>query len=132
MSYAARQILAVLCGGALGALCRVQVGDFVTQSASAVLPVGILFVNMAGSLLLGLVMGAASRAVSGYPTATAFFATGFCGAFTTFSSFALDTVLLWKAEHALFALLNVGLNGMLCLALAAAGWKVAAGWRKAR
>ena len=131
MTYAIRQVLAVLCGGALGAVCRVEIGDMVTQMAGAVLPVGILCVNMAGSLLLGMLMGAASRAVSGYPTATAFFATGFCGAFTTFSSFALDTVLLWKADHALFALLNVGLNGVLCIALAALGWTFAPGWRKA-
>lgn len=131
MTYVMRQVLAVLCGGALGAVCRVEVGDMVTQVAGAVLPVGILCVNMAGSLFLGLLMGAASRAVSGYPTAMAFFSTGFCGAFTTFSSFALDTVLLWKADHAFFALLNVGMNGVLCIALAALGWRLASGRRKA-
>ena len=88
-----RQVLAVLVGGALGAVCRVEIGGLVTAAAGAVLPVGILCVNMAGSFLLGLLTGVASRSRSGYPTATAFFATGFFGGFTTFSSFALDTVL---------------------------------------
>ena len=132
MTYFMRQVLAVLCGGALGAVCRVRIGDMVTQAAGVVLPVGILCVNMTGSFLLGLLLGAASRSASGYPTATAFFATGFFGAFTTFSSFALDTVLLWRADHAFFALLNVGLNGVFCIALAALGWKLAAGRGKAR
>ena len=121
-----RQVLAVLVGGALGAVCRVEVGGLVTEAAGAVLPVGILCVNMAGSFLLGLLMGAASRSRSGYPTATAFFATGFFGGFTTFSSFALDTVLLWKAGDMMFALLNVALNGICCIALAGLGWKLAA------
>ena len=121
-----KQVLAVLVGGALGAVCRVEIGNRVTEAAGAVLPVGILCVNMAGSFLLGLLMGIASRSRSGYPTATAFLATGFFGGFTTFSSFALDTVLLWQADHAVFALLNAGLNGICCIALAGLGWKLAA------
>ena len=121
-----RQVLAVLVGGALGAVCRVEIGGLVTAAAGAVLPVGILCVNMAGSFLLGLLTGVASRSRSGYPTATAFFATGFFGGFTTFSSFALDTVLLYGTGHVLFALLNVGLSGVCCISLAGLGWKMAA------
>ena len=81
---------------------------------------------MLGSFLLGLLMGTASRVKHGYPTATAFLATGFFGGFTTFSSFALDTVMLWSADHAVFAVLNVGLNAALCMGLAGLGWTLAA------
>ena len=56
-----RQVLAVLVGGALGAVCRVEIGGLVTAAAGAVLPVGILCVNMAGSFLLGLLTGVASN-----------------------------------------------------------------------
>lgn len=126
-----RQVLAVLVGGAVGAVCRVEIGNMVTEAAGALLPVGVWCVNMTGSFLLGLLTGFASRSRSGYPTATAFFATGFFGGFTTFSSFALDTVLLWKADHLLVALLNAGLNGVCCIALAGLGWNMAARPRKA-
>lgn len=126
MSQFARQVTAVLCGGALGAVCRVEAGRAVMGVVGGVFPLGILCVNMLGSFLLGLLLGAASRTKYGYPTATAFLATGFFGGFTTFSSFALDTVTLWGAGHAGFAVLNVGLNAALCIVLAGLGWTIAA------
>lgn len=117
-----KQVLAVLCGGALGAVCRVEAGRAIMDVVGGVFPLGILCVNMIGSFLLGLLMGTASRVKHAYPTAIAFMATGFFGGFTTFSSFALDTVQLWQTEHALFSLLNVGLNAALCMGLAGLGW----------
>ena len=126
MSQFARQMTAVLCGGALGAVCRVETGRAVMNVVGGVFPLGILCVNMLGSFLLGLLMGAASRTKHGYPTATAFLATGFFGGFTTFSSFALDTVNLWGNGHVVFSLLNVGLNAALCMGLAGLGWSIAA------
>lgn len=122
MTQFAKQVVAVLIGGALGAVCRVKISWTVMNVSGALFPVGILCVNMIGSFLLGLLMGTASRVKHGYPTATAFLATGFFGGFTTFSSFALDTVSLWGADHALFAILNVGLNTALCVGLAGLGW----------
>lgn len=126
MTQFAKQVVAVLCGGALGAVCRVEAGRAVMSLVGGTSPLGILCVNMLGSFLLGLLMGTASRVKHGYPTATAFLATGFFGGFTTFSSFALDTVMLWSADHAVFAVLNVGLNAALCMGLAGLGWTLAA------
>ena len=126
MTQFAKQVVAVLCGGALGAVCRVEAGRAVMSLVGGTFPLGILCVNMLGSFLLGLLMGTASRVKHGYPTATAFLATGFFGGFTTFSSFALDTVMLWSADHAVFAVLNVGLNAALCMGLAGLGWTLAA------
>ena len=122
MTQFAKQVVAVLCGGALGAVCRVKISWTVMNVSGVLFPLGILCVNMIGSFLLGLLMGVASRVKHGYPTATAFLDTGFFGGFTTFSSFALDTVTLWGTDHALFAILNVGLNTLLCVALAGLGW----------
>lgn len=132
MRQFAKQVVAVMVGGALGAVCRVELSRLVMTGMGIVFPLGILCVNMIGSFLLGLLMGAASRVRHGYPTATAFLATGFFGGFTTFSSFALDTVLLRGADHAGFALLNVGLNAVLCIVLAGAGWTLAAPRKGAR
>lgn len=126
MTQFAKQTMAVLFGGALGAVCRVKISWTVMKVSGLLFPLGILCVNMTGSFLLGILMGVASRVKHGYPTATAFLATGFFGGFTTFSSFALDTVMLWGADHALFALLNVGLNTALCVALSGLGWMIGA------
>ena len=126
MTQFAKQTMAGLFGGALGAVCRVKISWTVMKVSGLLFPLGILCVNMTGSFLLGILMGVASRVKHGYPTATAFLATGFFGGFTTFSSFALDTVMLWGADHALFALLNVGLNTALCVALAGLGWMIGA------
>jgi CrcB protein len=74
-------------------------------------------------------MGLLSRMGQGCPAApwlNAFLGTGFLGGFTTFSSFALDTVKLWQGGHMNFALLNIGLNAALCVALAGLGWIIAA------
>ena len=122
MTQFAKEVTAVLCGGALGSVCRVEAGRAVMHVAGGAFPFGILGVNMAGSLLLGLFMGALSRAANAHPVLAAFLATGFFGGFTTFSSFALDTMTLWGADRGLSALLNVGLNTALCVALAGLGW----------
>ena len=134
--------LPVMLGGALGALCRVKADAAVSTAMGGHFPLGILCVNMAGSLLMGLLMGGLARLEDGVPGPEgedvrsaaeesaawlgAFFGTGFLGGFTTFSSFALDTVRLWQEGHAAFSLLNIGLNAALCIGLAGLGWMIAA------
>ncbi|WP_294485311.1 fluoride efflux transporter CrcB [uncultured Mailhella sp.] len=130
MTQLMKQTVAVLCGGALGAVCRVEAGRAVMNFMGVHFPLGILCVNMLGSFLLGLFLGAISRTKSGCPTAAAFVSTGFFGGFTTFSSFALDTLTLWESGSAMLALLNVGLNAALCIVLAGLGWTIAAPWRE--
>ena len=118
--------LAVACGGALGALCRIAGDRAVAAAMGGDFPLGILCVNMFGSFLMGLLTGTLSRTASGGPLASAFLGTGFLGGFTTFSSFALDTVRLFEQGHQLFALLNIGLNVVLCVLLAGLGWMLTA------
>ena len=134
--------LPVMLGGALGALCRVKADAAISTAMGGHFPLGILCVNMAGSLLMGLLMGGLARLEDGVPVPEgedvrsaaeesaawlgAFFGTGFLGGFTTFSSFALDTVRLWQEGHAAFSLLNIGLNAALCIGLAGLGWMIAA------
>lgn len=114
--------LAVMAGGALGALCRTAGDRAIMAAMGGEFPLGILCINMLGSFLMGLLTGLLARTSSGGPLASAFLGTGFLGGFTTFSSFALDTVRLFEGGHQLFALLNVGLNVTLCVLLAGLGW----------
>lgn len=99
--------LAVGIGGSAGALARYRVGLAVERRA-----LDTLAVNVLGSLLLGVVLGADI----GPPAALAV-GVGFCGAFTTFSSFAVDTVRLAEDGDAAVAVLNAA--GTLVLALLA-------------
>ena len=117
--------LAVMAGGALGALSRFGGDNAIMAAMGGEFPLGILCINMFGSFLMGLLTGFLSRTTSGGPMASAFLGTGFLGGFTTFSSFALDSVRLCEGNHPLFALLNIGLNVTLCVLLAGAGWFMA-------
>jgi CrcB protein len=95
-------LVMVLAGGALGALCRFLVDRAVTLRRRGVLPWGTLIVNVVGSLLLGLLAGAGVRSGTSPGGAVpnwlgALLGTGFCGALTTDSTFAYETVRLATA-----------------------------------
>ena len=97
-------------GGVLGALTRHLVYAVVARGADV--PRGTLGVNVAGSLALG-----ALTASTASESALLFLGTGACGAFTTFSSFSVETVQLWDRGKRRTAAANAALN--LCLSLAA-------------
>lgn len=98
-------------GGAVGALARYYLGQAVDRGS---FPVGTLFVNVVGSFLLGLVTFLAPA-----ESVALFVGTGACGSFTTFSSFAVDTVRLWEEGRPAVAAGNAAVN--LAGALAAIG-----------
>ncbi len=121
--------LAVAVGGALGSLARYWLGLLVAGGA---LPWGTIAANVSGSLLIGLVAGGAgegTRPALG-ETARLFLTVGFCGGYTTFSSFSLQTVALVHAGRHGLALANVLLSVLSCLAATWAG--LAAGAALAR
>ncbi len=113
--------LAVAVGGALGSLARYWLGLLVAGGA---LPWATIAANVSGSLLISLVAGAAG---AGSPrpalgeTARLFLTVGFCGGYTTFSSFSLQTVQLAQAGRHGLALANVLLSVLSCLAATWAG-----------
>lgn len=100
-------VLAVGAGGSLGAVSRYAVGLSIEGRA-----VDTLTVNVFGSFILGLTLG---TGIDG-PLALAL-SIGFCGGFTTFSSFAVETVRLAEEGH--FAVAAVNATGTLLAALAA-------------
>jgi len=123
--------LLVALAGALGACSRVAVDEVVEARRGDPLGRGFLFgilaVNVTGSLVLGLVVGwAMYHGLSGRWRAVA--GTGFCGGYTTFSTFAFDAVRLADEGRRRAAAVYVGLSIALSLAAAAAGLAVAAAW----
>lgn len=112
------QTLAVAAGGAAGSVARFAMSKASASFLGTAFPYGTLIVNAAGSLLLGLVTGLALGRV-GVPMAVKLLVgVGFCGAFTTFSTFAVETL----ANRAVgLAVLNVALNNLVSIGLAALG-----------
>lgn len=97
--------VAVGLGGAVGAVARFAVGNAIERRA-----VDTLAVNVLGSVLLGVVLAADGPSIVGLAAGV-----GFCGAFTTFSSFAVETVRLAE-DGERWAALAVGV-GTLVLAI---------------
>jgi len=114
----------VAAGGALGAPARYLLDKAVSSRVRTSFPLGTFAINVAGSLLLGLLTGLALRGALPAES-TAFVATGFCGAFTTFSTWTFETVELFEQG----AYLQAGLNvlGSLAAGLLAAAAGIALG-----
>ena len=89
-------ILLVFAGGGLGAVCRYLSGHAVARLAGLAFPWGTLFVNVAGSFLMGLLIAWLARRSMGDANLRLLLATGFLGGFTTFSAFSLDVVTLYE------------------------------------
>ncbi|ATW90018.1 CrcB protein [Halohasta litchfieldiae] len=107
-------------GGAIGAVLRYLVSDLVVrQQGDMQFPLSTLVVNVIGSFVLGVVVfGNFSEAV------TLFFGVGLCGAFTTYSSFSVQTVRLWERGMGGAAVLNAVGNFVLSVAAAGLAWLI--------
>ena len=111
--------LLIALGGAFGAACRYLVDIAVTARLGDRLPWGTLAVNLTGSAAFGLLTGlSASGAVM------SLLGTGFCGALTTASALAWETVALAERGRPVHAAANLGLSMVIGLALAGAGLAV--------
>jgi fluoride exporter len=115
------RILAIAAGGAIGALLRYWTSTAVHARLGAAFPYGTLAVNVAGSLLMGfLYIWLLERVVEG-PALRAFLLVGLLGAFTTFSTFSLETLNLVETGQTFKALVNILASVTLCIGAAGLG-----------
>jgi CrcB protein len=110
-------VLLVLVGGMLGAPTRYLVDRAVQARHDSVFPYGTLIINVAGSLLLGFLLGA-QRHLGLQASVVALLGTGFCGGLTTFSTFGYETLRLLEDGAIGEAGLNV-LGSLIAAVLAA-------------
>lgn len=121
------QTLWIALGGALGSVARYWIALWALPISRS-LPWGTILINIAGSFLIGF-FGTLTLESGRHPlpeTARLFIMIGFCGGFTTFSSFSLQTLDLLRADAWGRALANVALSVALCLAAVALGHYAAA------
>lgn len=98
-----KMMLLAGCGGFVGTALRFLTGKICAQIHLGSFPLGTFVVNIVGSLLIGVLFGLAEHKGVLSPAASAVLITGFCGGFTTFSTFADDIFLLiQKGEWAMF------------------------------
>ena len=115
--------LLIALGAALGANARYLVGVWAGNRLGADFPYGTLIVNIIGSFVLGflLILGTGRLQLS--PEARLLLAVGLLGSFTTFSSYAVESLNLWREASLWRSLLNVvgnNLLGLLAVILGAA------------
>lgn len=94
-------------GGGFGSVLRFLVGKYLNNAETGI-PYGTFAANILGSLLIGIVLGLAAKNDSLSPNQTLFLATGFCGGFTTFSTFAYENhVFLKSGDFTSFAFYTI-------------------------
>jgi len=116
-------LFAIAAGGALGALFRYGLSVILMKQQGS-FPLGTLVVNVLGSFLIGAVWVLLER-LSGAPTLRAFAVVGLLGAFTTFSAYSLEVLMLGRLHDLRMALLYVAASNGLCIAAVAAGFLLA-------
>ena len=100
-------------GGILGTFARYFLSGTIHRIFGAAFPFGTLAVNLVGCFAIGFLAVLAEEKFLLGPTARVFLMIGFCGAFTTFSSFILETSNLAKDGENLYAFMNIALSVVL-------------------
>ncbi len=123
-----REILAVGIGGATGSVIRYLLSSYLLVGQTFLgFPAGTFTVNTFGSLLIGFLLGRLDSA-----TATWLLVVGFCGGFTTFSTFSADTVRLLRQGDWYAAGFYIVLSVVVCIGFAALGLWLGETWLSKR
>ena len=123
LGYCSRvyRTLLVAVGGLIGSVARYLVAGWVQNLNGSEFPLGTLAVNVSGSFVLGLVMTLSLERGMISADTRILLGTGFCGGFTTMSTFSYETMALLQYSSPAAAVSNIGLSLATCLAAVWAG-----------
>ncbi len=108
-------------GSAVGGVFRYLLGGLVGRAAGPAFPYGTLLVNVTGCFLIGLISRYAAESAAFSPEVRALLAIGFCGGYTTFSTFSYETIKLLEDGQVARAGSYIALSVVLSLAATLAG-----------
>ena len=115
--------LYVFLGGGLGSICRFAIGRLIIHEHLK-LPFATITANLVACIVLGVVMGMVMRH-SLDKRLVLFLAVGFCGGFSTFSTFSLENVQLWQSESYMSVLANIAISVVICFGGVILGMRLA-------
>jgi CrcB protein len=119
-----KQMLFIALGGSIGALARFGIAKFVNQISGGVFPWGTMTVNFIGLFVIGFLYELFEKTL--VPSEIRLFLTvGFLGALTTFSTYGMETITLFRNGQYGAAVLNIALSNIVGIALVVAGIFVA-------
>lgn len=118
-------VLYIAAGGVIGTLARYYLEGWIQQRTGPAFPFGTLAINLAGSLLIGFILRLATGATVISPEWRAALTVGFCGAFTTMSTFSYESVRLLGDGEYWYAGLYIGGTVVGCMLAVTAGTLVA-------
>lgn len=128
MSSLALRIVIVAVSGAIGALSRWGVATASHAWLGRGWPIGTLIVNIVGCFVFGVAYESMRHTHAADSAWRLLWLTGFCGAFTTFSTFAFDLVELHTTRGIVWAAVNVALHLVLGLAAVVGGAMIGRSW----
>ena len=120
-----KDFLAISVAAVVGANLRYLLSRFAAREFGSVFPYGTLAINVAGSFIVGLFVIRTTERVLLDPRWRLLVVVGFCGSFTTFSSYAFETMSYFEQGQWGLMLVNIFSNNLLCLGGALAGMAAA-------
>ena len=111
------KLVAVFIGGGLGSVARFGISEMVKAFGGSNFPLATLISNFLSCLVLALTIYFSQEKLQSQPYLALLLIVGFCGGFSTFSSFSFETIGLIKSGQIMLAAANVLINTLVCLGL---------------
>ncbi len=115
-----KHLIVIALGGSVGAVARYLASKNIQPIYNQILPLGTLFVNVTGAFLIGFLFYLFDNVIVSRDIRS-FLTIGFLGAFTTFSTYSLETINLFKDGEIKLGVSNLLLNNLLCLIMVIVG-----------
>jgi len=111
-----RSLIMVFVGGGLGSVVRFSLGRWINSLHTHHFPWGTLLANILACFILGLVIGLADHRQLFSPNTRLFWTVGFCGGFSTFSTFSHETIYLIQGGFSITSLIYMIFSLLFCVA----------------
>lgn len=110
-------LLLVFLGGGLGSIIRYGISEIVKSNFKSIFPIATLCSNILSCLILALAIVFFSDKIGANPNLKILIVVGFCGGFSTFSTFSYETVELIRSGNMMYAVANILISVVVCLGL---------------